>query len=171
MFVNGGVYYLPFTHINDGNAADTFQTMAAGIVAAAETALVQLLGFNIAACTGAYSDEAFEVKVNRINDVSAGGAGTKTAITAANMPRQWSGMGDPSFTGGVLYTVEPTAYETNAIYHDVSNDRGRISHFWPEGTGPIMSDDQLIGLLMAPRFAGPTQGQWSGTMYWRAMPT
>jgi hypothetical protein len=166
--MEGIVYTLPFSNLQDGNAQDTFKTMAAIIVSATEGYQAELLGFWASASADAAVDECYTWDIRRIADVSAGGAGTTTAVTVGNMPRQRSNAGNPDTSGGVNYTGEPTTYESYPLWEGSLFDRGQIGFMWPDGCGPLAIEDQIIGLRVAPRAAGPTQLNWSGCLFFRS---
>lgn len=136
-----------------GATKDLYTTIAALIVADTAGHRCRVVGINIGCDDDTPTDRAASVKLARIADVSAGTAGTKTAVTGANM-----GKSDPNsvasiVTGGIAYTVEPTAYETEALFAEPFNLRSGFIKEWPENQGKVADRDMLIGVLVAPRTA------------------
>ncbi len=168
--MEGPLYTLYFDNIQDTNVADTYGTLAAIIVPDTLGMRGQLCGFVLSCAADAAVDEAFSVKVKRINDVSGGAAGTSTAVAAANIGKQRSNDAVPDVTGAVAYTAgnEPTVYETADLYNSGLFDRGQCSFWWPGDTGPEAFQDQHIGLLLTPRSAGPTQMNWCGSLFYKS---
>ena len=155
-------YSLTFNDVATGAAADTFKTLAALIAADTAGHRCRLRALNVGPADDGPSDLNVELKIARIADVSAGGAGTTTAVTAANMGRPESVQRDGVITGGRNYTVEPTAYETEPLWTHGMNIRGGFFKEWGVEEAPVLETDQILGLLAAPRSAAAIR--LSGTL-------
>ncbi len=134
---------------------NTYITFLAFIAADTAGHRFKLLGLSFGVSEDAPVDETFSVLVKRIADLSAGGAGTKTAVAAANLSKQRSNQTAGNITGAIDYTVEPTAYETYALPGCMFefNSRGTIWVPIPENIQPEFERDQVCGILVAPRVA------------------
>jgi len=147
------VFYMSWNNVASGASADTYLTVASVIAAAGTSYMGRIRAINVGPADDAPADLNISIKMSRIADVSAGGAGTKTAISAANMPRAISYTADGILTGGHTYSVEPTAYETYPIFVTDMNLRGGFFKEWGIDDAPWIMNDQLIGVLIAPRTA------------------
>jgi len=147
------LFAVPFNNLDTGAVADTFVTLAA--VQAGDTAGYRCRIRRIAAGPSADSPADLNValKLTRVDDVSAGGAGTKTAAT----PTQLDSLSAAAVcSGGIDYTAEPTAYGT-VLWAIEMNLRNSIDIDFPPEDAPICNRDQLIGLLAAPRSANAAE--------------
>ncbi len=91
-------------------------------------------------------DAAIKVKLQRIADLSAGTAGTATAVT--KVPKTDPGAPDSIITCKTAYTAEPTAYEAESVWIMGFNHRGTMCKEWDEENAPVITRDQLFGLLV-----------------------
>ena len=146
-------YVLTFTDVATGAVADTYKTLAALLAADVAGNQCRLLALNIGPSDDAPADVNVGIQIKRIADISAGGAGTKTAVSAANMGRPYVDTRDGVITGGRNYTVEPTAYETEPLFAMDFNLRGGFFKEWTAESAPVIKQDMLLGLLAAPRTA------------------
>ena len=56
------------------------------------------------------------------------------------------------------YTVEPTVYEDDPVWQlDINRRMGFIKQWLPEDA-PVINDEELLGLLAAPRLTEPLTG-------------
>ena len=149
----GKIFYMNWNNVASGASADTYTTIASVIAAAGTSYIGRVRAINVGPDDDAPADLNISVKLNRIVDVSAGGAGTATAVTAANMNRQISYTADGILTGAHTYSVEPTAYATNPIFTTSFNLRGGFFKEWGVDDAPWIWNDQLIAVLIAPRTA------------------
>lgn len=145
-------FFMTANNVACGAVADTYTTLAALIAAATTGYKARLLRLNVGPSDDSPADANISVKVARIDDVSAGGAGTKTGVAAADMGRPFSDQRDGIITGGHTYTVEPTVYGDPVFQMDF-NVRGGFFHEWDLADAPIIDNDQLLGILVAPRAA------------------
>lgn len=147
-------YTVPAADVATTGSADTFKTIAAILVAdtAGHRARLRRLTIGFADNTPADAQVSFQVK--RILDVSAGGAGTSTAVTPGKVD-----PGTPAslVSAGKNFTVEPTAYETDPLWTDDLNTRGGVVIEWNEDDAPRVTQDMLLGVLAAPRAAAAQQ--------------
>ncbi len=137
------------TNVATGEVADTFKTMLA--VIAGDTAGYRgaLRKLTIGPSDDEPKDLNVAVKLCRIDDLSAGNAGTKTAVT----PVQKDSLSRAAvLSGGKNYTGEPDTYG-NPIWEVDMNRRATIVMEWDEEQAPVINRDQLLGLLAAPRTA------------------
>jgi len=146
-------YNLIFEDVASDAVANQFMTAAAIIASANAGYRARLRSFTIGFSDDAPVDLALCVKINRIDDVSGGGAGTKTAVTVGNMGRPHNEQRDGVISGGVDYTVEPTVYRTEELFVTDLNTRGGFSKSWGIEDAPMIDNDQILGLLVAPRSA------------------
>ncbi len=128
--------------------ADTYRTMLGMFASDVAGNRFKLRAIAIGGSEDAPQDLALGIQVARIDDVSAGGAGTSTAIT----PEQFDSLSKASaITAGHTYTAEPTAYNTVKLFQMDINLRNSIRIEWPEEDAPVANRDQLIGILCCPR--------------------
>ena len=144
------VYTLPFSNVDTGATADTYKTIAAIIAGATAGHKARLRRLVITPADDSPADANVNVRINRIDDVSAGSAGTTTAVSAANMARPISDQRDGVITGGRNYTAEPTAYVTEPVWQASFNSRGGLTYEWGLDDAPVINNDQLLGLLASP---------------------
>ena len=157
-----------FNNISTGAVADTYKTMAAVLTGDTAGYEIRLRAVIIGVSLDAPADLQVSMKVNRIADISAGGAGTPdSSIAAANLARPRSGSRDGVSTFGYDYSAEPTTYETNPHYQIDFNLRGGHTKEWGIEDGIIGGQDMLVGILMAPRTANAAV--ISGTVIWEEL--
>lgn len=143
-------YTLAFSNIDTGGTADAYKTIAALIASATAGYKARLRRLVVTPADDSPADANINVRINRIDDVSAGGAGTATAVTAANMGRPLSDQRDGVITGARNYTAEPTAYNTEPLWQASFNSRGGLTYEWGIDDAPVINNDQLLGLLASP---------------------
>jgi hypothetical protein len=143
-------FVVPFDNVATGAAADTYKTMAAIRVADTAGHRVRLRALHVGPADDAPVDKCLAIKISRVADVSAGGAGTSTAVTPAKKDVASTAA---LASAGKNYTVEPTTYETEALWQGAINSRGAISMVWSADDAPVVGQDALVGVLMAPRDA------------------
>jgi len=156
------MYSMVFDDLATGTTADVFKTAASLIVADTVGHRCRLRSLNIGPSDDVPADQNITVKVSRIADVSAGTAGTKTAVTTANMAKKDPGSVDSLVSGGVNYTAEPTTYENESLFTQDMNARGGFLKEWSAKTAPIFTQDSLCGILVAPR--ATTAVRFSGSL-------
>jgi hypothetical protein len=142
-------FILPFAGVATGVVADTYKTIVAAI--AADT-----LGYRFwINYLAVFADDAtplehnLALKLCRIADVSAGSAGTGTALT----PVKPDDLGLASIiTAKTNCTVEPTTYESTDLLVGGRHAKAGFVWQWDDIEGaPVANRDQLIGLLAAPK--------------------
>lgn len=145
-------------------AKDTYVTCAAIIVPATQGYGARLRGFTVGMADETAQDIQMSVIVNRINDVSAGSAGTPgTTISAANLARPYSYENDGNLTVGLNYVgAEPSTFLTYPLFMMDFNSRGGYSHYFQDFDTPYAGEDQILAIRVAPRVA--TAAQVSGTI-------
>jgi hypothetical protein len=140
-------------NVATGAVADTIKTMLSIIVADTAGHRCALRGLNVGFADDAPADRNVAIQIKRIEDVSAGTAGTKTAVAVADIAKMDPGSIAPLMSGGRNYTVEPTAYDAEELFAQDLNDRGGIVKEWDFEDAPKFIADQLCGLCAAPRTA------------------
>jgi hypothetical protein len=157
-------YVLPFEAVALSATAGTYKTLAAIIVPDTPGVRVRVTALNIGPGNANPPDTDIEVKLNRIDDVSGGTAGTTTAVSAANMGKKDSGAPTCTVSGAVNYTAEPTVYNTTEPQYRLGmNARASAIKEWIDPDDmPKGGADQLIGLLAASR--DTTQPKISGSI-------
>ena len=143
-------YVLDFAGVATGATADTYKTIAALIAADTLGHRARLRKLTITPASANPVDEVCSVQIKRIADVSGGTPGTKTAVAAASISKADPETIDSLVSGGINYTVEPTTYETRALWQASFNMRAGLLKTWNEDDGPMICRDQLLGLLAAP---------------------
>ena len=157
-----------FSDIATGASANTYKTMAAILASATAGYKARIRELVIVVSLDAPADLQVSLKVNRIADVSAGGAGTAdSSIAASALARPNTDDRDGVTTFGYDYSVEPTTYETNAHYLVDFNLRGGHTKVWGVEDSIYINNDMLIGILMAPRTAAAAT--ISGTVVWEEL--
>jgi hypothetical protein len=142
-------FTVPFEEVATGAVANTYKTIAA--IRAADTAgyRFRLRRLQLGNSEDTPQDLAVGIALKRVDDVSAGGAGTSTAVT----PLQVDSLSRAAVcTAGKNYTVEPTTYG-NPLWEMELNCRNSLDIVWTEEEAPVVNRDQLLGLLICPRTA------------------
>lgn len=149
-------YSFGFSSVVPGAAvADTYRTIAA-IRLPANTPPIgvraRITQISLGFAQDAPADIPIGVKLVRIADVSAGGAGTPGLSGTLTMKDPASLQNNFGITAGLNYTAEPTAYETGPLWAIDINDRNAVIKEWiMDDEKPKVIEDQIIGLLVAPR--------------------
>ena len=139
-----------FDDVATGAVADTFSKTIAALRAAATTGYrCRLRALQIGPSDAAPADLNVGLQLQRIDDVSGGGVGT---LTAATPVKKDSLSRAAVITGGVNYSAEPTVYGDPLWQIDINRRTGFIKEWLPEDA-PVINEDQLLGLLAAPRTA------------------
>jgi len=145
-------YVCSISNVVIGSTPDTFVTMLAIISADTAGHRARLRRLAVAGSMDAPVNGNIAVKLNRVSDVSAGGAGTSTAISAANMAKKDSASLATVITGGHTFTVEPTVYDTKPLFEGEFNAiGGKIDEAWSSVDAPTIDRDMLLGVLVSPR--------------------
>jgi len=110
---------------------------------------LRLLGFDLGPFDAAPDDKNVLWVVNRINDVSAGGAGSPADADVAPTPRRSDQaasyvLGQRDYTSG-----EPTTYMTEPWGYGGMNVRAMIPYRFAPGCAPYAGQDQALSLLVA----------------------
>jgi len=136
-------------NVSTGAVADTFTTELA--MRAADTAgyRFRLRSLSVGPADDVPGDLNLAVQVKRVDDVSAGGAGTSTAVTP--VPKDSLSRASV-ITAGKAHTVEPTTYGDPLWQVDI-NRRNSFIKEWAAEDAPVANRDQLLGVLLAPRTA------------------
>lgn len=137
-----------------GAVADTFKTLLAIIAADTAGYRARLLKLIVGPSDDTPQDLNVALRLNRVDDVSAGGAGTANSNPT---PRPIDSLsraavitaGEDYITGG----AEPTTYGTVPIWQAEMNRRNTLIQEWVPDEAPVINRDQLLGLLAAPRTA------------------
>lgn len=143
-------FSVPFSNVATGAVADTFTTIAGLLAADTAGYRCRLRSIQVGPGDDAPADLNVALRINRVNDVSGGGAGTATAVTP--QPKD-SECRAAVIAGKHTYTVEPTTYETVPIWDCDMNRRNTIIKEWAADDAPVINRDQLLGLQAAPRTA------------------
>lgn len=147
-------YVLSLDDIASLAGSDVYTTIGSIIVPDTAGVRARIRMLSIGPSDDAPGDLNLSLKIARIADVSVGGAGTLTAVSAGNMGKLDPDQTDAPFSGGVAYTAEPTTYESSEpLWMGSMNDRGGIQMYWDANDAPRATRDMLIGLLAAPRTA------------------
>jgi len=143
-------YVIPFSDVATGAVADTFKTLAAAQAGDTAGYRFRLRRLAVGPADGAPLDKTVSLQLKRIDDVSAGGAGTKTSVT----PEPKDSLQRAAVcTGGENYTAEPTTYNSERLWEIGLNARASVIKEWDPEDAPVANRDQLIGLLAAPQSA------------------
>ncbi len=140
----------PFDNVASGAVADTYKTLAALVAADTAGYRCRLRSLTVGPADDAPADLNVSLKINRVDDVSAGGAGTATAVTPA--PKD-SLSRAAVITAGKAHSAEPTTYNTVPLWECEINLRNSLIKEWGADDAPVINRDQLLGLLVAPRTA------------------
>ena len=146
-------YTLEFDDIATGAVANTYKTLASLLVADTAGHRCRLRALTVGPADDSPPDVNIGLQLNRVSDISAGSAGTSTAVSGANMAKRDPGSLDSIVTGGIDHSAEPTTYDTEPVWAGAINARGAIVKEWGEAEAPIATQDMLLGLLVAPRTA------------------
>lgn len=148
-------YTIPFSDIASDAAADTWKTIAALEVGDSQENRFRLRELMIGPGDTTPLDENLQVKINRINDLSAGSVGTAgTTIAAANIsPVDAKCAPVVDCEANINYSAEPTTYNTNALWQGAFNLRGALIKQWEPDAAPSAFRDQLLAVLVAPEDA------------------
>jgi len=146
-------YAVHFTDVPSGAVADTFKTIAALIAADTAGYRCRLRSLQVGPADDAPADLNVALQLQRVDDVSAGGAGTAnsnpTPVPKDSLARAAViSAGEDYVTGG----VEPTTYG-NPLWQIDINRRNSVIKEWGVEDAPVINRDQLLGLLAAPRTA------------------
>ncbi len=145
------MYKYEFDDLATGTVADTLKTMAQVLVADTIGLRVRIRSVSIGPADNAASDENIVVKCKRINDVSAGSAGTAAATVATTAVVKGDTLQpDSPASFKTDYSVEPTTYEPSS-YTMAANGRGGFIKEWAPEDAPVVGRDQAFGVLVAPR--------------------
>lgn len=147
-------FSVTFDDVATGAVADTFKTICA--LRAADTAghRCRLLKLVVGPSEAGAQDLNIALQLKRVDDVSAGGAGTPDSTPT---PAKADSLSRAAvITAGVDYItggVEPTVYGTSPLWQGDMNLRNTIIETWTPEEAPVINSDQLLGLLAAPRTA------------------
>jgi len=144
-------YTLPFDNKVTHATADTYLTVASLIVPDTAGVRCRIRSLTVGPAQDSQTDIPYAIKIDRIDDVSAGTAGTKTAVAVADIGKKDPGAPNSTVSGGVAYTVEPTTYNGEPLWLSAQNDRGTLIKEWGPEDAPSADADMLLGVLMAPR--------------------
>lgn len=142
-------YSVPFSDLPSGAVADAYVTLAALVAADTAGYRCRLRSLTVGPADNAPADLNVSVALKRVDDVSAGGAGTATAVTATTKD---SLSRAAVIAGAKGHSVEPTTYGT-VLWECDLNLRNSVIKEWGPDDAPVISRDQLLGLLAAPRTA------------------
>ena len=143
-------YSVNFNNVSTGAVADTYKTLLALVAADTAGYRFRLRSINLGPGDDAPQDLNVSIKLGRVEDVSAGGAGTGTAATP--LPKD-SLSRAAVITAKTNCTVEPTTYGAVAAFELDLNRRNSFVKEWSSEDAPVFNRDQLAGLLGAPRTA------------------
>lgn len=149
------IYPVTWDDVATGAVADTYKTVASIIVPDTAGVRARIRSIRIASSDDTPTDKPVRVRIIRIADVSNGTAGTAaTSISAANIPKLDPAGPVATFSAKLDYSVEPTTFETDALWQDAFNDRGGIDKtFCEEDARPSGIADQLLAVQVAPSTA------------------
>ena len=149
-------FKVEFDDISSGAVADTYKTIAA--IRAADTAGYRCFvsGLIIGPSEDAPADLNYSARLMRVDDVSAGSAGT---AGSSPTPEKVDSLSRAAvITAGLDYITggaEPSTYSTTGMFQLPLNRRNSFEGIWPtyDLSPMIVNRDQLAGLLVAPRTA------------------
>lgn len=150
------IYTVYFDDVSTSAVADEQKTLQA--IRAADTLgyRAKIVELFVGPADNAPVDLNVSLQLKRVDDVTAGGAGTPNSAVTPQPVDSLSRAsiitaGEDYVTGG----VEPTTYGAVPLWVGDINRRNSIPWFWDEFDPkvPVMNRDQLIGLLGAPRTA------------------
>jgi len=147
-------YYLDFDDVASSGTADDELTVAALLVADTAGHRIRIRSLAVGPADNTPSDSTLLVALKRVEDISAGSAGTpQTSVAAADIARQSTDDVATIITGGIDYqTLEPSVYDARALWMMGFNARGAVVKEWGD-QGPVFEQDQLAGLIVVPRAA------------------
>ena len=146
-------FTVDFDDVATSGTINTFKTMAALVAADTAGYRCRLRKLCVGPADDAPADLNVALQLQRVDDVSAGGAGTadstRTPVPHDSLSRlAVITAGEDYVTGG----VEPTPYG-NPLWQIELNRRNSLIVEWGEEEAPVINRDQLLGLLAAPRTA------------------
>ena len=140
-----------FDDVATSATINTFRTMVALIAADTLGFRCRLRKLMLGPSDDAPADLNLAVQLKRVDDVSAGGAGTAASNPVA-VPHDSLSRAAVITTGEDYVGVEPTTYGLPLAQFEL-NRRNTIIVEWDADTAPVIGRDQLLGLLAAPRTA------------------
>ena len=146
-------YSLVADNVECGPLADTFETLAALIVADTAGHRCRIMSIEVSPADDTPADATLVAKLCRIADVSEGAPGTLTAVAVGNIGKADPDSFDSIVSGGWAYTVEPETYETEPLWESGMNCRGAIVKYWDRDNAKVFNRDMLAGVLVAARSA------------------
>lgn len=152
--MSGRRFTLPWADVASNAVQNTYETMAALIAANTAGHRCRLRSLFVGPADDAPVDLQVALKLSRVDAVSGGGAGT-AASNPEPQPKDSLQLA-AVITTGIDYStggVEPTVYNTVALWQGSINGRGAVNKEWSEADAPVINRDQLLGLLVAPRTA------------------
>ncbi len=141
-----------FDDVATSGTINTFKTMLAILAADTVGYRARLLKLSVGPSDDAPADLNVALQLKRVDDVSAGGGvGTAnsnpTPVAIDSLSRAAVITAGEDYLGG---GVEPTAYGSPLWQIDFNRRNSIIMEWLPE-EAPIISRDQVLGLLAAPR--------------------
>ena len=144
-------FTVPFSNVASGAVADTFVTLAAIVAGDTAGTRARLRSLQIGPADDAPQSIDLAVRVNRIDDLSGGSAGTPGATPT---PAQKDSLSRAAVcTAGTAYSGEPSTYLTVPLWEVGMNAMNSLIKEWGEEDAPVANRDQVLGLLVAPRSA------------------
>jgi hypothetical protein len=129
----GRRFSIHLDNVATNGVIDVYRTMLGMFASDVAGNRFKLRAIAIGGSEDAPVDLAIGIQVARIDDVSAGGAGTSTAIT----PLPLDSLSKAScITAGHTYTVEPTAYAAVKLFQMDMNLRNSFIKEWSPEDAP-----------------------------------
>lgn len=135
--------------VASSSSADTYTTILGLLAADTAGHRGRLRKLTVGMSEDTPGDTTYAVQVKRVDDVSAGSAGTATALTEGQIH---SLSIAPNVAALHTYTVEPSTYG-QPLWHGEFNSRASAIVEWGPDEAPVVDRDQLLGVLVAVRSA------------------
>ena len=143
-------FSVTFDNYSSSASADTLQTAAAIIAGDTAGYRCRIRSITVGPADDSPADLNLSIQLKRIEDYSAGGAGT-AGSNPTPVPKDSLSRASVC-TAGIEYSGEPTAYG-DAFWETEISRRNTVIKEWSVEDAPICNRDQVIGLLIAPRTA------------------
>lgn len=142
-------FSVSFDDLSTGAVADTYKTLCAIIAGDTAGYRCRLRSISIGPADNTPQDLNVSIVIKRVDDVSAGSAGTGSAATP--VPKD-SLSRAAVITAKTNCSAEPSSYGSELYAIDLNRRNSLVKEWLPEDA-PVINRDQLIGLLAAPRTA------------------
>lgn len=141
-------FAIPFEGVSTGSTPGTYKTIALVVVPDTAGYRSRIVEVDVHGADATLADEKIDLRVTRIADISAGGAGTGTSVTPVKLDLSSRAS---VITAKVNCTVEPTTYESTNIWNGAIHMKSGIERvFGYTEIMPVLNRDEALGLLGSP---------------------